>query len=132
MVLMALQSESASDPQSRACAERVSATVLVLEDPLINNFLRAVLQRHGHKVVIVQPEQCADLKRSGIPPADLVVTNRPEAFLPFADTLPVIYIAASPDPVLASQFHMCRVLPKPFRNDDLLEAVGELARRVVP
>jgi hypothetical protein len=128
---MATSSESPSGPPPFSRAGQISAMILVAEDPYINTFLRAVLQRHGHHVVTSDPEQASDLMRSGGVKADLVVTNRPEVFLPFAETLPLVYIAATPDPALALQFSTCRVLRKPFRNDDLLEAVGELAQGVV-
>ena len=62
----------------------------------------------------------------------MVITNRPEVFLEFAGMLPMLYIAAAPDQDLASKFAICRVLRKPFRNDDLLAAVEQLADSVVP
>jgi hypothetical protein len=74
----------------------------------------------------------SELLRAGSVTANVVITNQPEAFLPLASTLPLLYIAANPDPELASQFPTCRVLRKPFRNDDLLEAVEELAHGVIP
>jgi hypothetical protein len=129
---MAPHSEPREETQPISRAERTGATILVAEDPYINTFLRTVLQRHGHRVLTSDPDQGSDLLRAGGLKADLVVTNRPEAFLSFADTLPMVYIAAAPDPALALQFHACRVLRKPFRNDDLIEAVSELAQVDVP
>jgi hypothetical protein len=128
-VLMTLHSDSTFGPQPNSFTDQIPATILVAEDPLINTFLRVVLQRHGHKVVAGNPAQANDLIRRGSVKPDLVVTNKPEAFLSFADTLPLVYIAATPDPALALQFHACRVLRKPFRNEDLLEAVDELSQR---
>ena len=129
---MAIHSESSSSRQPFLRPPQDSATIMVAEDPYINTFLRTVLLRHGHKVVTSDPVQGSDALRTGGLKVDLVITNQPEAFLPFADTLPMVYIAASPDPELALQFQACRVLRKPFRNDDLLEAVETLARRDVP
>jgi hypothetical protein len=63
--------------------------------------------------------------------ADLVITNNPEAFLPLAGTLHMLYIAANPDLDVASHFPACRVLRKPFRNVDLVEAVDQLTHTVV-
>jgi len=109
-------------------SEHTAATVLVAEDPFINSFLRTVLQRHGYKVVTTDHSQGSDLMRTGSVKADVVITNKPEAFLPFAEDRPMLYIAASPDPELALRFQACRVLRKPFRYEDLLEAVEELTR----
>jgi len=109
-----------------------SADILVVEDPFVSTFLRAVLQKHGHKVVIGEAVRASELlgQRSIAP--DLVITNTPDLFLQFAGTLPLLYIAANPDPGIASQFPNCRVLRKPFRNGELLEAVEQLVEAVVP
>lgn len=112
--------------------QSTSAVILVVEDPFVSSFLRTILQRRGHKVIVGEPDRVSGLLRDGRLEALVVITNRPEAFLPLADTLPMLYIAANPDPALAIQFPICRVLRKPFRNDDLLEAVEELAHSVVP
>jgi CheY-like chemotaxis protein len=121
-----------SGPPQFAPEESASADILVVEDPFVSNFVRAVLQKRRHKVVISEAERASELLRQGRLRPHLVITNKPEVFLQFADALPVLYIAANPDPRLASQFANCRVLRKPFRNDDLVEAVEELARDVVP
>jgi hypothetical protein len=106
--------------------------ILVAEDPFISTFLRTVLQKHGHKVMTGDAVRASELLRQGSVAADIVITNQPEAFLEFAGMLPILYIAAAPDPDLASKFATCRVLRKPFRNDDLLAAVEQLADSVVP
>ena len=90
-----------------------------------------MLQKHGHKVVIGDAARASELLRQGMA-ADMVITNQPEVFLEFARILPMLYIAASPDPELASQFSICRVLRKPFHNAELLAAVEQLAESVVP
>ena len=108
-----------------------SADILVVEDPFVSNFLRAVLQKHGHKVVIVEAVRASELLRQGNIAPQLVITNRPEVFLKFAGVLNVLYIAANPDSELAMQFRNCLALRKPFGNDLVLEAVEELAH-VVP
>ena len=105
--------------------------VLVADDPFVCSFLRTVLQRHGHHVVIAEASRASQCLREGGVTADLVITNQPEAFLLLAATVPMLYIAANPDPDLAAQFHNCQVLRKPFRNDALLEAVDELTHVVV-
>ena len=106
-------------------------SVLVAEDPIVSSFLRTILERKGYRVTIGEPQQsCESLLRRGARPP-LVITNRPEEFLAFAGTLPVLYIAAAPDHALAGRFFNCRVLRKPFRNADLLEALEDLAHHVV-
>ena len=57
---------------------------------------------------------------------DLIITNSPKDFLRFADHVPLLYIAAAPDPELASRFLWCRVLQKPFHPDQLVAAVRDL------
>jgi hypothetical protein len=129
---MAISSESSSGPQQLFCEGHPHAKILVAEDPFINTFLRTVLQRRGHKVITSDASQASDFLRTGSVTVDVVITNDPIAFLPFADTVRMLYIAASPDPALASQFPHCRVLQKPFRNDELVEVVEELFSLVIP
>jgi hypothetical protein len=128
---MAIQTET-SPGQPFLRGDPARGKILVAEDPYINSFLRTVLQRHGHEVITGQPDQMTEFIRAGAMKARVVITNRPEAFLPFASALGVLYIAANPDPELASQFPTCRVLRKPFRNEDLLAAVEQLAQIDVP
>ena len=108
-----------------------SARILVSEDPSISIFLRAILQRHGHQVTIGDADYACNLLHAGISDVDLVITNTPRDFLPYAATLPVLYIAACHDATLAARFAHCRMLSKPFRNHDLLDAVEDLACCVV-
>jgi hypothetical protein len=107
------------------------ASILVAEDPFVSSFLRAILTKKGHKVVTGEALRLSALLSQGTLAADIVITNRPDAFLQLASTQPVLYIAANPDPNLARQFSACRMLRKPFRNDELLLAVEELAHHAV-
>jgi hypothetical protein len=118
-------------PLSAPSDESGEPRILVAEDPFINSFLRAVLTRRGHKVSTGEPYQASDLVLRGDLKADVVITNTPQAFLPLAETLPLLYIAASPDPEVAMRFRKCRMLRKPFRNEELLNAVEDLTRLVV-
>ena len=85
-----------------------------------------MLRRHGHQVVIVEAEHALQLLQSGELDADLVITNLPLVFQPVAAQIRLVYIAAAPDATLAEQFPQCSVLRKPFRNEDLLDAVDHL------
>lgn len=120
-----------SGPPALLPKESVTANILVAEDPFVSSFLRAVLQKHGYKVVLGDAVHACELLGQGSIAPDLLITNRPDVFLQFAGKLPLLYIAASPDTDLAKQFLNCRVLRKPFRNEELLEAVEDLAD-VVP
>lgn len=108
------------------------ASILVAEDPFVSSFLRTVLKRHGHRVVLGQAARSSELLRRGDIAADLVITNRPEEFLDFAADIHLLYISAAPDYELASRFRTCDVLRKPFHNDELLRAVEHLIQTVVP
>jgi len=114
-------------PESPVCAR-----ILVAEDPFVSSFLRTVLQRHGHQVVIGEAPRLSELMRLGDVAPDLVITNQPDFFLDFAGRVRLLYIAAMPDIGLALRFSHCRVLRKPFRNDDLLSAVEDLAHNDIP
>ncbi|HUI57117.1 MAG TPA: hypothetical protein VLY04_19210 [Bryobacteraceae bacterium] len=107
--------------------EHTTPVVLVAEDPFVGSFLRTLLQRRGYKVVNAQASHGMELMLAGDIRAALVITNTPEAFLPLADEIPLLYIAAAPDLSLAARFASCRVLRKPFHSDDLVRAVGELS-----
>jgi len=125
---MPIHSQSPAQP---AVPLLISARVLVSEDPFVSSFLRTILQRRGHNVVIGSAAGVSELLHLGSPAACVVITNRPEAFLEFAANIHLLYIAAAPDFDLASRFPNCRVLRKPFRNDELLEAVDSLAQNPV-
>ena len=122
---MTTSSESSGLPQLRWSGTRIFR-ILVAEDPFINSFIKTLLHRQGHKVVTSESSQACELLHSGELTVDLVITNCPGLFLEFADTLPLIYIAACPDPDMAALFRTCRVLRKPFRNEELREAVQDL------
>jgi hypothetical protein len=131
VLLMAIQPESFPGPQSLSRANVASARILVTEDPYVSGFLRAMLQRHGHEVVTCDAAEAGSRLHAGTLQVDVVITNQPEAFLLFAGAFAMLYMAANPDPSMALRFPGCRILHKPFRNDELLEAVEELAQHVI-
>ncbi len=128
---MAIPSESQSVSPSLPPEHLVPARILVAEDPFVSSFLRTVLQRRGHTVITCEASYASQLLSQGTMSADVVITNTPEAFLSFAGNLHMLYIAANPDLEMAEHFATCRILRKPFRNTELLEAVEGLADTVV-
>ena len=100
--------------------------VAVIEDPFIRKLLRDILARHGYRVVEYTAPFAIELLRSGAEQVSLIITNAPGEFLAFADVLPVLYLAAAPDPELAARFRHCRCLRKPFLAEDLVAAVADL------
>ena len=106
--------------------QQTTAKVLIAEDPYIAAFVRTLLNRHGHEVVTATAEQGLHRIETGELHADLVITNTPQVFLPVADRLNLIYLAAMPEPSLIARFPSARALRKPFSNGELLEAVESL------
>jgi hypothetical protein len=104
-----------------------NGVVLIVEDPFVCKFVSTVLARRGYDCVEARLERGIERLRSGEPRAALVITNTPEPFLPFAQSIPLLYMAAFPDEDLAARFSRCLTLPKPFLNEILVAAVEELA-----
>ena len=75
----------------------------------------------------VAPEHGVELVRGNAANLALVITNTPSLFTAFAERVPILYLAAMPDMVLAARFRTCRALRKPFHPRQFLEAVEELA-----
>ena len=100
--------------------------VVVCENPLVENYLRFVLERAGCRVVLCDSRRAVEMVNTPEQKVDLLITNSPSEFLPVADKLPFLYLSAAPDPDVAAGFPKLRVLEKPFRADELLRAVKEL------
>jgi len=100
---------------------------LIVEDPIIRRFVGGILKREGHPVAESGLEDALQTLRDAPGAVSLLITNAPAPFLEFAETLPLIYIASSPDPALADRFHHHRTLRKPFRPADLVLCAAELA-----
>jgi hypothetical protein len=101
-------------------------SIAVFEDPFIRKLVGDLLTRRGYRVVGSDVGHAAEVLGSGADKVRLVITNHPEDFVQFADRLPVLYIAATPDEELAMCFRAHRTLRKPFINDQLLAAVRSL------
>jgi DNA-binding response OmpR family regulator len=105
-----------------------SGIIVVVEDPFVRNFLRAVLVRRGYRVLPGDVRQGLAALRDSSQKVQLLITNVPAAFTEFADLVPLLYLAALPDPSLALPYRKSRVLSKPFHPDELLALVQELLR----
>ena len=103
-----------------------SAPIAVVEDPFIRKFVGDLLASNGYRVLEPEVQGALEMLRSGTEKLGLVITNQPADFVAYADRVPVLYIAAAPDEALASRFRACRILRKPFVNQQLLEAVHAL------
>jgi DNA-binding NtrC family response regulator len=117
-------------PSERAVRATAQGAIVVVEDPYIRKYLRDLLTRYGYRVVGPETHRAIEMLRSEAEQVDLVITNSPVDFLPFADTVALLYIAGAPDFELASRFFCCRVLQKPFHPEHLVAAVRQLTGTV--
>jgi DNA-binding response OmpR family regulator len=99
--------------------------ILVVEDPAIRSYLRAVLSREGYLISHANLDRAVEMIRLEKRP-DLLITDEPAVFLEFADRLPLLYTTTYPDPEVAEKFFACQVLIKPFKQAELLAAVKTL------
>jgi hypothetical protein len=108
--------------------ESTPKAALIVEDPLIRKLVGGILKREGFAVVEAEVDEALRTLRAVPGAFSLLVTNVPAHFLEFAETLPLIYDAAFPDPALAARFRRCRTLRKPFHPDELAACAAELAK----
>ena len=102
-----------------------SGPIVVVEDPQIQKLIQGLLGRSGYHAQAAEQDYRRTLLEGGRLPS-VLITNQPSLFLAFADELPLLYLAAMPDPQLASMFRRCRVLRKPFHAAELLASVDQL------
>jgi DNA-binding response OmpR family regulator len=103
-----------------------AGAIVIVEDSFVGHFLRVVLQRHGHRAITADAREGLDLLRPGQSQVGLLITNIPALFVPFGEWVPLLYLAACPDPALVEGFRASRALRKPFHTDELMECVREL------
>ena len=126
-----METHTACIPPERALHfTACQGSIVVVEDPFIQKYWRDLLTRHGYRVMRSDAGAVAGMLRSAGEQVDLVITNSPRDFLAFADSLPILYLAAAPDLELASLFLCCRVLKKPFHPDQLLAFIKDLTGSV--
>lgn len=102
-------------------------TVAVAEDPFVRRYIRALLAKHGFRIAENDTPLTRKLIESGQLKPDVLITNDPTTFAAFGGELPVLYLAAAPDPTLVQRFRRSRTLRKPFQAEHLVQAVSELA-----
>src|SRR5437773_9766056 len=98
--------------------------IVVVEDVFVRSFLRAALERLGYTVRCPTFDEVGRLLQSG--EVDLLITNAPTEFSQFGATIPLLYVAAFPDPALAAAFQRWLPLHKPFQAAELADAVQRL------
>jgi len=107
-----------------------SDKIVVVEDPMVSGLLGTVLRGNGYQVLPMQAGEGVMLLRAGDSGIGLLITNIPELFKEFGECLPLLYLAAVPDPVAASCFRCNRILRKPFHPAQLLSCVEQLLPQV--
>jgi CheY-like chemotaxis protein len=100
-------------------------SIVIVEDPMVGRLIHSVLARLGYPITEASSATALDLFQGKAYPG-LIVTNKPQLFLDFADHTRLLYVAAVPDYRLAEKFPMSRVLLKPFHPTELLNAVERL------
>lgn len=101
------------------------ATILVVEEQFVSEFLRSALTHQGYAVICATAGVARALLRRDRGAVKILVTNAPGEFAAFPD-LPLLYLAACPDPALTEPFARSLSLAKPFHPRDLFECVAQL------
>lgn len=99
----------------------------MVEDQSVSDFIRSLLSHQGFQVTCANLAVARELLRQDHPKVDALITNRPLAFIDTAE-VPVLYLAACPDPQSIKAFRRATFLAKPFEPRVLLECL----RRLLP
>jgi DNA-binding response OmpR family regulator len=102
-----------------------SAAVLIVEDSFVGGFLRSALTQKGYEVVCAGADDALTMLGDPQKRVALLITNSPAPFSGFPQ-LPVLYLAAVPEPEPMRAFEHCRVLRKPFHPAQLFASIREL------
>jgi len=96
---------------------------VVVESAPVGHLIGAVLEKAGYRVVLADTPAAKDALRDA--PADLLITNEPWSFEPFAAGLRVLYISGAADKEFLQRYpaHQVAFLQKPFRFQNLLLSV---------
>ena len=104
----------------------VLTTVLVVEEQFVSEFLRSVLSKRGYRVICANCHRAKVMLRQGPEPVTVLITNKPLEFVSTPE-VPILYVAACPDPEVIRGFGRALALSKPFHPRDLLECLRKLA-----
>src|SRR5579871_5361196 len=100
--------------------------LIVVEESMIANLLRTMLRQENFTVLITNFVNALAMVQSERF-SGILVTNTPQDFLEFADTVRLLYLSGAPDPDIGRRFRRCRVVRKPFTPVELVGALKELA-----
>ena len=114
-------------PQAAGAALQGGPRILVVEDQSVSDFLRSLLSHQGFQVTCANLTVARELLRKDRNKVDVLITNRPLEFTATLD-VPVLYLAACPDPRALTNFRRATFLAKPFDPRTLLECL----RRLLP
>ena len=109
---------------------RPTPVILVVESESVGNLIDVVLEKAGYHVLAAEVTAARQALRDSV--IDLLITNEPWWFEPFAPDLRVLYIAGAPDREFLQRHDPARVafLQKPFRFQNLLLTVHLLLQDV--
>jgi DNA-binding response OmpR family regulator len=117
--------DTSANEAGAAPSVRGRATILVVEEQFVSEFLRSALTHQGYKVICATAGVARAILRRDRESVKLLVTNTPLEFAAFPD-LPVLYLAACPDPAQIDPFADSLALAKPFHPRRLFECVAQL------
>jgi DNA-binding response OmpR family regulator len=101
--------------------------LVVVEDTAISTLIRTLLRRESYTVIVTGTANALLLLRQPAGFHGILLTNTPEDFKEFADTVPLLYLSGAPDPRFQQLFRRCRVVSKPFGRAELFAALKQLA-----
>jgi DNA-binding response OmpR family regulator len=101
--------------------------LVVVEDVAISTLIRTLLRRESYTVIVTSTANALLLLRQPGGFHGILLTNTPEDFKEFAETVPLLYLSGAPDPRVQQLFRNCRVVSKPFVRAELLAALKQLA-----
>jgi hypothetical protein len=108
-------------------------TVLVVESSSVRNLIGAVLEKERYSVVLEDISGARRLLQADTEPFDLLITNEPWWFEPYAAGLRVLYLSGAPDREFLQKHRSATFgyLQKPFRFQELLLSVHLLVHQAV-
>jgi len=116
-----------ANPGARAAVRAPQGTIVVIEMPALQTFLRVALCNEGFRVLTPNPAGAVRLLQAV--DVTLVLTNDPVQVAAVRPDARIIYLCAVPDPNILRKLPDIGVLRKPFRLEQLRAEVMRLCRR---